>query len=125
MKMLAHLLLAAAVGVLLDERADELGDLVLLMTRKLAGLLKDLPQLARRSLAACPAGVTAKEIFDGNVQRRGNGFDLLWAQRDGIAFPNGIGFLGDAQLLGNLSLRESGGFTRSEQSLAEIRAWFI
>ena len=41
-----------AVGVLFDERTDELGNFVLLVTRKLAGFLKDLAQLACRTFAA-------------------------------------------------------------------------
>ena len=68
--------------MLFDERADELGDLVLLVTRKLAGLLKNLPQLARRSVAPRPAGITPKEMFDRDIEQAGQLFNLFWAQRD-------------------------------------------
>jgi len=38
-------------GLSVNERLDELSDLVLLVARKLAGPLKNLPQLSRRAFA--------------------------------------------------------------------------
>ena len=63
--------------MLFDERADELGDFVLLVTRKLAGFLKDLAQLASGAFAALLHGVAAKEMFDGDVEQAGQLLDLV------------------------------------------------
>jgi len=114
-----------AVALLFDERADELGDFVLLMTRKLAGLLKNLPQLARRAFAARLRSITAKEMFDRDIEQAGQLFDLFRAQRDGITLPNAVGGLCDPYLVGELRLRQARRFAGGVQARAEGRARFF
>ena len=114
-----------AVGLLFDERADELGDFVLLMTRKLAGLFKNLPQLARRAFAARLRSITAKEMFDRDIEQAGQLFNLFRAQRDGITLPNAVGGLCDPYLVGELRLRQARRFAGGVQARAERRARFF
>ena len=114
-----------AVALLFDERADELGDFVLLMTRKLAGLFKNLPQLARRAFAARLRSITAKEMFDRDIEQAGQLFNLFRAQRDGITLPNAVGGLCDPYLVGELRLRQARRFAGGVQARAERRARFF
>ena len=112
-------------GLSFNERLDELSHLVLLVARKLAGPLKNLPQLSRRAFAARLRGVTAKEIFDTNIQHPGQLFNLLRAQRNRVTLPNAIAALGDTHLFGYLRLAQARRFACSVQTSTEGRAWFF
>ncbi len=112
-------------GLSFNERLDELSDLVLLVARKLAGPLKNLPQLSRRAFATRLCGVTAKEIFNTNIQHPGQLFNLLRAQRHRVTLPNAIAALGHAHLFGYLRLAQARRFACSVQTSTEGRAWFF
>jgi hypothetical protein len=111
---------ALAVGVLGDERFDDLGNLLLLTPGQFADGLENAPCFAGRPAAAL-LGCLAEKKLDRDVESGGNLFDLLRAQCDRVSFPYGISLLGDAQPFRHLSLGESGSFPGGVQPLAELR----
>lgn len=67
-------------------------------------------------------GRFAEKLGERNFQSGSKRNELVVSQSDRAALPLRIRALGDAQLLGELSLRKAGGFAEGVETLAERRA---
>lgn len=92
--------------MLVHKRLDELGDLVLLVTRQPACLLQYSMKLADGTATRFSARLP-EQMFNGDVEHYRRFFDLLRTQGHGVSFPHGVSLLGDAQLLRHLDLGQS------------------
>jgi hypothetical protein len=112
-----------AVGVVSYERFENLQNVLLLIARQVAGLLKDTPKLARRSATAALWWSWADEFFDTHSENLCQVRNLFRLERNGMTFPKRIGRLSDAQPFGDLLLRQSSRFASGPHSFAESRSF--
>jgi hypothetical protein len=105
--------------LLVDERLDELHDLVPLVTRQAVHLLKNLPDFSGWTALAGGLFLDAQEMFNRDVENLHKSANLLRAQRDQVAFPGGITGLLQAHLLGDFRLRQPQSLPRLKEPLAE------
>lgn len=88
----------------LDKCFHELSHFVLLVTRKVAGFIKNFPQLARRSLPAWFAGIASHQKISGDAQDIGERGQLLGTQGHRLSFPVRNYALARSQFFGELKL---------------------
>ena len=74
-----------------EEGLEEIENLLLLFARQLGDGFKDLAGFADRPVAAGLGPGLAEQLFDAQVERRGDGGELIGAQRDFVALPIGDG----------------------------------
>ena len=98
---------------------DDTHDVLLLVARKLARALENLPQLPRRAAAASLRFARAHQLRRGNPQGGGDSFKLIVSQRDGAAFPLRVRPLGEAEFFGELRLGKPDLFAQVVQALSE------
>lgn len=112
-----------AVGVVSYERFENLQNVLLLIAGQVAGLLKDTPELARRTTAAALRWSWVDEFFDTHSENLRQVRNLFRLERDGVTFPKRIGRLSDAQPFGDLLLRQSSRFASGPHSFTESRSF--
>ena len=82
---------------------------LLARARQLADSFKGPSGASDGAAAFLASAAVGEQLFHGDLENGDELFDLFGAQGDGVAFPVGVGGLGEAQLLGDLGLREAGG----------------
>ncbi len=112
-----------AVGVLSDEGFENLQNVLLLSARQVAGLFKYTPELARWTATAILRRGRVNEFFNSHTENLCQVCNLFGLERDRVAFPKCVGRLSDAQLIGDLLLRQSRRFAGGAHSFAESSAF--
>jgi len=102
---------------------DDAQDMLLLVTRQAARALKDLAQLACRAGAARLG--RGKKLLGSDTKNDGDLLDLFRPERDRMPFPDSVSGLGDAELVGDLSLAEARGFAQGVQTGSKRAAWIL
>jgi hypothetical protein len=100
---------------------DDPNNVLLLVARQLADLLKDTPRLADRSTASLLGRCLSQEMFDRDVQHFCQLRDVFWAQSRRSTFPTRVRLLGDAEFFGDLLLRKTEGLSRGRQPFSKWR----
>jgi len=112
-----------AVSVLSYERFENLQNVLLLSARQVAGLLKYTPELACRTAPAILRRSRVDEFFNSHTENLCQVRNLFRLERDRVTLPKRVGRLSDAQLIGDLLLRQSRRFAGGAHSFAESGAF--
>jgi hypothetical protein len=112
-----------AVGVLRDEGFENLQNVLLLSAGQVAGPLEHAPEFACRPAAAVWWRSWVDEFFHPPAENLRQVRNLFGLERDGVTLPKRIGRLSDAQLFGDLLLRQSRRFAGGAHPFAESGAF--
>ena len=87
---------------------------------QLADALENLTGLARWTRTAFGSDLFAEQLVGGGAEHISEFGEIIRPQGRGASFPSGVSLLGNAELLGNLYLRESGTLANRHQTLTEL-----
>ena len=109
-----------------NEEVFHLSDnFLLLAAGQIGSSFKKLLHFAGGSGPASLGRLASNQEIGADTKQLGKDGQLLWAHCRGFAFPKGVGTMRDAELFGNLRLRQPCCFSQLIQPLAERRALTI
>jgi len=106
-------------GLRPQEGISNVKNLLLLVTRQFGNGLKNPLGPADRPAALLTVLRGLKQFLDGYAEHLRQLMQLIHADRDIPAFPQGISRLRDAETVGNFLLRQAGGFAQRVKPTAE------